>query len=201
MADFLPINARFFLDSLQGKTDPITEKDFSPEEIKTLSEIGKNKFRPAIPTSGFNPQDIADVEAILHSPQVGYADYSANPDKRNALLSTLTDPRYRIATSLGNFGMLDKGDHYQVYDKYNWNGDFKTPVKSLKDIWNNPDVDKTSLTSLGNALAEVYAPKVTRPVNIKVPKNIPEEKKVDLIDAALDKPAQMMEWAKKYFAK
>jgi hypothetical protein len=191
MADFLPINARFFLDSLQGKTDKITEKDFSPEEIQTLREIGNTKFRPYGSTKGFDPETIAAVEKMQREPQVGYVDYSPNPDRRNAAWATLSDPRYRIATSLGNFGMKDEGDHYKVYDKYTWNGDFKEPVKSLKDLWNNPNVDKTSLTSVGNALAEIYAPKTSRPVEVRIPKKAPP-KEPDVIDKIFSHPVDLI---------
>lgn len=191
MADFLPVNARFFVDSLQGKTDKITEKDFSPEEIQTLREIGNNKFRPVVPMFNASSQELAAIQKDLHSPQVGYPDYSPNPDQRNAAWATLTDPRYRIATSLGNFGMKDEGDHYKVYDKYNWNGDFKEPVKSLKDLWNNPNVDKTSLTSVGNALAEIYAPKTSRSVELRVPKKAPP-KEPDVIDQIFSNPVDLV---------
>lgn len=172
----LPVNGRFYLESLLGKTDPITEKDFSEEDLKLLKSEAVSKYItvPANVRAMQQGQERAGVEVMTANPinpQVSYGDYRGRPDNSNwaqALIKSYTSPEFRIGTSLGNFGIKDRGDHYEAYDTYNWNGDFDKQIKTLQDLWNQTKFSKP--TSILNGLAELYAPKVNRPVNIKIPK-------------------------------
>lgn len=186
----LPINARFFLQSLFGTDSPITEKDFSASEIDVLRSAGNRKYvsKPEWARqndlhevgqnqAGYLPQtQLRQIDETMQRPyipqnrQSGYEDYYLMPDRggwADSVQKTLTDPSYRIATSLGNFGIEDQGDAYRVYDKYNWNGDFDKPVQSLQDVFKG---GLTNPTLFLNRLAELYAPKTSRPVNVRVPK-------------------------------
>lgn len=182
----LPINIQLFLDSLLGKTNTVTEKDFSLEDLDVLRKLGdkrsvaedtvrQNRLALLEPRlENYLPQTQARLvdKANSHTinRQVQYGHYTKDlPDNNNwtsALTKSFNDPAFRISTSLGNFGMEDKGDHYRVYDKYNWNGDFEKPIKSLGDLWEQASFSKP--TEFLNGLAELYAPKVSRPVDIKV---------------------------------
>lgn len=178
----VPLNARLFTDSLRGVTTPLTEKDLRPDEIKVLQDIytqRQNQIRMANEFANKNPtysaQDkldsAAQAQKLYGSKQVGYGDYAPHLfDLQNWLQSaynSFTDPRYRIATSLGNFGMEPQGNNLRIYDKYNWNGDFDKPIKSLADVFRSTSM--TNPTQVLNGLAELFAPKVSRPVEINIP--------------------------------
>jgi hypothetical protein len=187
----LPINIQLFLDSLRGKTSPITEKDFDPIDIEFLRKFGDRTYGAAVTASRENklanielnnnkylPQTQARLvdSAQTYQPrlekQVGYGQYVKElPDYVNwldAAHKSFNDPAFRISTSLGNFGMEDKGDYYRVYDKYNWNGDFDKPVNSLQSLWEQTRLGNP--TRILNGLAEMFAPKVSRPVELKINK-------------------------------
>ena len=177
----VPLNARLFIDSLRGVTTPVTEKDLSSDELKVLEDIYKKRQRQyENETRMVNKSDkFTDIDKAFYTqsaeqrrtqPQVSYSDYSFAPDRHGwlgALMETMSNPAYRIGTSLGNFGMKQQGNNLNFYDKYNWNGDFAYPIKSLGDLWNQTSIMRP--TEILNGLAELYAPKVTRPVNINIP--------------------------------
>lgn len=187
----LPINIQLFLDSLIGKTTPVTEKDFYPSDIEFLRKFGDRTYGAA--TTAARENRLADIElnergylpqtqarlvdsAQVYQPklkkQVTYKNYTKDlPDDNmwlDSVRKSFTDPAFRVSTSLGSFGMEDKGDYYRVYDKYNWNGDFDRPVNSLQSLWDQASF--THPTSILNGLAEMFAPKVTRPVELKINK-------------------------------
>lgn len=201
MWELLPLNVRIFLQSLYGEQSPITEKDLNRAEIDALKKIGDNRYinfpkyynansvelakilNPTATTQTLlRKVDDATAEKYIPSKQINYADYSIAPDTPGWLGvagKTISDPRYRIATTLGNFGMEDRGDHYRAYDTYTWNGDFKEAgggrLSTLNDIFGDENkgfreqlIRKPTL--LFNALAEIFAPQVDRKVDIKIPK-------------------------------
>lgn len=176
----VPLNARLFADSLRGVTTPVTERDLRPDELAVLQGIYDKRQRTLanetamIQRSKFEDdlkRDlIANAQKTAADKQVGYMGYHPTPDQYNWLQSvykTFTDPSYRIATSLGNFGMENQGNNLRFYDKYNWNGDFATPINTLGDLWKQASFARPTETL--NALAEMFAPKVSRPVEINIP--------------------------------
>lgn len=198
MWESLPLNVRLFLESLIGETKPITEKDLTSDELQVLKgqAVAKYVNEPAIrgnmmrarikqsieyPDSLFamqySPQTYARLIDKSYEtpknirPQVSYLDYRAAPDDANwlqAINKTYNSPEFRIGTALGKFGIKDIGDAYEVYDTYNWKNDFDRPITSLKDVFEVSEFSKP--TSVLNALAALYAPKVDRPIKIKVNK-------------------------------
>lgn len=191
MWETLPINVRLYLQSLLGETKPITEKDFSKSELEVLKQQGNLKYvkgpkqarqneqdKLRVNKQGYLPSTLArlydqtyEKDYTPTSKQITYADYSPAPDLSNwsgTAYKTISDPRFRVATSLGNFGITDNGDHYQVFDDYAWNGDFNSPINSLNDLWNQTRF--TRPTELLNGLAELFAPQTKRPVNIRINK-------------------------------
>lgn len=178
----VPLNARLFVDSLRGVTTPVTERDLNPDELRVLEDIYRKRQRTMeSETKMINKSDtLTDIDKAFFAmnaqktaqhPQVGYSEYSFQPDRYGwlgSLMQTINNPNYRIGTSLGNFGMKDQGDKLNFYDTYNWNGDFAYPIKNLGDLFKQTSVMRP--TEILNGLAELYAPKVNRPVNITIPK-------------------------------
>ena len=176
----VPLNARLFIDSLRGATTPVTERNLRPDELQTLQDIYTKRQRTLANETAMIQRSqlederkkelIANAIKTAGNKQVGYGDYSPAPDMNNwleAAYKSFTDPRFRIATSLGNFGMRQQGNNLNFYDTYNWNGDFARPVNTLKDVWNQASMSRP--TEVLNALAEMFAPKANRPVNINIP--------------------------------
>lgn len=103
LSDLLPTPARLFLESMGGKRDPITEADFSPEELEAIRQL---------------------VEQPKTVKGVGYQDYDPSMLEQPGLAGLLT-PRGRVANSLGQFQYRKGPEGTTVTDKYDFNPTYK----------------------------------------------------------------------------
>lgn len=107
-----PTAGRVFLESMQGKRDPITEADFSPEELKKIRQI---------------------IELTENRGNVQYKDY-VNKAKQMLKEETLpniilppsilaiTNPLGNVASTLGRFKYVrDAEGNLRAIDDYDFN--------------------------------------------------------------------------------
>ena len=100
---FLPTPAKLYMDSVvSGKKDPITEADFSPEELAAIRRMVE--------------QQKAAQGGIY------YGDYGESDQPG---LRSLLSPAGRVANSLGQFNYQRDPEGVTVSDNYDFNPTFK----------------------------------------------------------------------------
>lgn len=218
-----PVNAQTFLSTIFGNRDPITEKNFSPEELEALKETirkkkeynanyeaklllglqatpedysanpefslvpgekGTYKSVPK-PYSQFIKETIDRLKSFdkdRSKTSVSYGDYHVNSGEDaapvnqgwlNALYQSFTDPKFRLASTLGSFNAYDRNGQIVVEDNYGFDKDTQenyygnASEKPLTNIlynnWDRPG-------SLGEILYRKYLGDASRPVRINIPK-------------------------------
>jgi len=166
----LPVNVRQFASHLFGDRSPITESQFTPEDLAAI--------RFAIEKRGGGA-----------SGSIGYGDYSpqgfssfGDPDEGlvGMLHKSYTDPAYRMETTLGqaSYRQLPNGS-YVVEDKYNFNAPSRQHVNNKLKEQNflslAADAYKIrGLSGVLNLLGNVYGDTESEPgapVSIQLPLN------------------------------
>ena len=190
----IPTNARLLVENILGRKSDITEKDFTEDELVEmilLSEMQENNYR--------NKKNRKFANQPLN--QTTVSSYGADPQALGAkqvdesyaasLYRTLTDPQYRVATSLGRFESESNPDDITIKDEYNFNEkqrDLPTDlVGMLGRIVNSPELAGEYLANLFNTSP--------RQVNIKVPKNYSEGGQVmrDQMEMAFNQQAPQVD--------
>ena len=101
MLDLLPTPAKLYLESvIGGKRDPITEADFTPEELMEMQKLIGDRQQGGI----------------------SYADYGTAAQPR---LAGLLTPAGRVATALGQFNYQTGPEGATITDEYDFNPTFK----------------------------------------------------------------------------
>ena len=141
----LPGPARLYLESvLLGKKDPITESDFSPEELAAMRRmIEKQKSSQG---------------------GVTYADYAA-PDQPG--IPSLLSPAGRVANSLGQFTYQTDPEGTTVNDAYDFNPTYKD-LPLTEQIANL--LGTMGFSGMHTIGEKVLPPGTGRPVKIRLPK-------------------------------
>ena len=188
----IPTNMRLLAENLVGVDRPITNKDFTNDELvemafmaekqKRVNEKKEEIFRSMsdeqkesmiIPTyderlgtfentkgkTSVNPYKSVGNEPIVSGRKVdkGYLD---------SVMSSFTDPRYGVATTLGKYNVYDnpEGDSSYIKDTYNFNKAERklssNPYEALRSILMSPEI-------AGEYLANSLGTK-DRPVNIEL---------------------------------
>jgi hypothetical protein len=134
-SDLLPVDARIYFQTLFGNRDPITERDFSSNELANIqAAIEANQRRTGATTRG----------------NVGYADYPQGDQIR---------PNYApIATTLGrfNYRRLPTGE-LVVTDRYDFLNDER---KASVEEYERMGALQRAATALGRGLGRsVYDPR------------------------------------------
>lgn len=87
----LPAQVRTFVETLRGKRDPITEKDFSPDELQQMRDaIARSRERQEKATYIGDPQKpgkfvkAADIGKMVYDETVDYGDYRKDKTKNRA---------------------------------------------------------------------------------------------------------------------
>ena len=152
-ADRFPTNARTLLETVQGNRDPISEGNFSPEELAALKEL--------IMLKGGDKGNITYADYRL------LADAMRNRGQIPASLSphlfSMADPLGNLMTTLGQFNYArDANGNLVAKDIY----DFNPPPQSAGEL-------KGRNTLNGYGFIREYAgekipPGYGRPVNIKL---------------------------------
>ena len=166
----LPVNVRQFASHLFGDRSPITESQFTPEDLAAI--------RFAIEKRGGGA-----------SGYIGYGDYSpqgfssfGDPDEglMGMLHKSYTDPAYRMETTLGqaSYRQLPNGS-YVVEDKYNFNAPSRQYVNNKLKEQNFLSLaanayKQRGLSGVLNLLGNVYGDTESEPgapVSIQLPLN------------------------------
>jgi hypothetical protein len=111
-ADVFPTSGRTLLETVQGAKTPITEKNFSPEEMDVMRELAALKG--------------GDKGSINYADYVALAKEMNKKGKVPASMSpslfSMADPMGNVQTTLGQFRyMKDPQGNLQVVDKYDFN--------------------------------------------------------------------------------
>lgn len=143
-----PTNEKLFIQTVgQGRTNPINESDFTPEELQALQQLVYNNLKQqhaALQHSVLYNQELAQrtndsqtkelalkrlgeaklkLNSFLSNPQgsIGYGDYKEAPENMN--LSQSDNPYGRLQTVLGRFSYaLDpKTQMMNIADSYKFN--------------------------------------------------------------------------------
>jgi hypothetical protein len=143
MLDLLPTPAKLYLESVVGgKREPITEADFSPEELAEMQKLIGGRAQGGIT----------------------YADY--NPAAQPRMAGLLT-PAGRVATSLGQFNYQADPQGTVITDEYDFNPTYKDESLLLKALSILGSAGFSGLHMLGeHALPAGKG----RPVKIRLPK-------------------------------
>jgi hypothetical protein len=141
-----PTSARTFLETVQGKRDPITEAQFSPAELDVLRQLIES-------TGGRGDVQYDDYTRFMRQRQQekGTIPASIAPN----VLSML-DPIGNVQTTLGRFTYArDPEGNLIVNDNYDFN-----PIRSMSGAYG----------ALRNYATEKVPPGAGRPVNVNLGK-------------------------------
>lgn len=111
-ADVFPTSGRTLLETVQGAKTPITEKNFSAEEMDVMRELAalKGGDKGSISYADY-------VELAKEMNKKGKVPASMSPS-----LFSMADPMGNVQTTLGQFRyMKDPQGNLQVVDKYDFN--------------------------------------------------------------------------------
>jgi hypothetical protein len=151
----IPTNIRLLGESIVGKTDPITAKDFTAEELayiqKQVSEQEtKNKEKIYLLQQGI-PQitdpklkkifekDLATYKNTENKTNISYTNYpqglsAADTNWWDAFVKSISSPEFNVATSLGQYTAIkDSSGNMVIVDKYNWDNEKKLIEEKLKN--------------------------------------------------------------------
>jgi len=110
--NWFPTSGRMLVETAQGKRDPITEANFSPEELASMRQLIalKNKDSGAI---GYGDYTALAQQAMAQ----GRMPASISPS-----LLSMGDPMGNVQTTLGRFRyMRDAQGNLQIVDTYDFN--------------------------------------------------------------------------------
>lgn len=156
---------RIFSEFLRLRKDPVTSKDFTTEELKTMKEM----IEEAKPTSVPKNVDFYKLSDFSFSKmKAGKEDYSGKDRRKN------------IALTIGNASVSDKGNYYQLDDVYDFNN-FKNHPENYT-LEKMPETVSSAFKKIfsGNLVQGVeemaaYYQKLGYkgiPVSIQIPKNL-----------------------------
>lgn len=192
----IPTNIRLAGEQLFGVSSPITEKDFSPEELsfirKQIQERDQqNAARMALLQQGITEwsvdypdnlkemfqKELKSYTTTKDKTAITYDQYSVNPQDFgwiDSLKQSFQNPEFRVATSLGQYvGVKQPDGTVKVIDEYNWDNERKL-INKLKPK-DYPEFIKNILSNPQSTVATIMAslyPTRKRKVEI----NLPEEK-------------------------
>jgi hypothetical protein len=111
-ADVFPTTGRTLLETVQGVKTPITEENFSPEEMGVMRDLATRKG--------------GDKGSINYADYVALAEEINKKDKASASASpslfSMADPMGNVQTTLGQFSYIkDPEGNLQVVDTYDFN--------------------------------------------------------------------------------
>lgn len=182
----VPTNMRVFAGTMFGDTSPITEQNFSSEELQSmraniLRKQAKNKELENMYRSGGtevfnmdlgewvledNSEELASFENTRNKTAISYDDYASDSIgglEENSLLSSFTDPDYNVATTLGQYvAHKDKNGKTVIRDVYDWNKVDSSKLSSKELISAITAAD--NLRKMGNAVVRLFKPNVRREV-------------------------------------
>ena len=172
----LPTNVRLYLEFLAGKDSPITEQDFTRDELEYMvNQLNKRNASPTFDEL-FDEKSSVPVNAY-------YSEAVYDPENIGRFLETLQTPEYRVQTSLGEYTGLkdDEGNFKRIVDAYNFNEADLPELLQLSRGRNQGEYGVT-ITDVLSALdrpqlaAELFAryvrPEHSRDVNINIPEEI-----------------------------
>lgn len=156
----IPTNIRLLSEQIAGVSTPITEKDFTPEELdfirkqiqkqeqanaqkqeqlqKAIPEFNKEQYKNQPSYQNIKSLVQKELDSYLKSSgktAINYDNYSVNPGDLgwfDSLKQTIKNPEFRVSTSLGQYvGLRNTDGSLTVVDKYNWDNEKKL-LNSLK---------------------------------------------------------------------
>lgn len=156
----VPANARTLFSSLAGNKAPITEADFTSQEL--------------------------DVIRAMHNKKAGHQSYFDYPTKQaqrgagftfdgplDLIVNSVSDPAFSMMGTLGSYSTQDTPTGLQAKDRYNFdNFDIykikrDTPhLEMMKRLWQWRD----SPAGLLDMFLMRYMPEINREVNIQIPR-------------------------------
>ena len=178
----LPSNIRIYLESLLGRNEPITEKDFSDEQIRMLTMMAAKHGEGLIdegdyPLHQFGEPEAGLVNEVLHrlSNRIGGGEYESY---------TGADPRNATRGTLGNFTFVEDParNSYRAIDTYDFHGDWVDHDSSVWELIKD-GIDMSDLETLAYRFGMNADEGKGIPVDIALPDNIksnlpPEAQKV-----------------------
>jgi hypothetical protein len=180
----IPTNIRLVGEQIAGVSKPITEKDFSPEELSfirnqieaqekqnlqkqqslasSLPEFDKEQYKNQPSYQNVKSLVQKELDSYLKSQgktAITYNNYLENPGDLgwiDSLKKSFTSPEFRVSTSLGQYvGIRNPDGSLSVVDKYNWDNEKKL-LNSLKKS-DYPDFVKEILTNPASTIATALA--------------------------------------------
>ena len=181
MAGVIPSNMKLFAEYMLGSNSPITEEDFTQEELQLMraqimrkqAENQKNEDKWRNQVAGMSP-DHPDFEMATKKLR-SYEDtkdrtaldaYDDVDWDKESVLSSFSDPAYNLATTLGSYSAHQTPEGLVVKDEYDW-GDTDTSKLSMGDKL-KAILTADSLRQAGNAMARTFRDSHSRPVEIKL---------------------------------
>ena len=139
----IPTNMRIFGENLFGSTDPITQKDFTNDELIQIIALKRgqekvNKAKQKLLEDAVKEQDPIALREGKVDPQLSdmlssfkkttgktavkpYDTVGVDQTWYNAIPRSFTDPSYNVATTLGKYNTYDEDGNVRVKDTYNFN--------------------------------------------------------------------------------
>jgi hypothetical protein len=202
----IPTNIRLAGEQVFGVSSPITEKDFTPEELSVIrqqiaSKDATNAARETLLKQGLKEwtpdyseslKEIVQKELKSYTSTKGktaitYDEYTAGPNDFgwiDSVKQSFKSPEFRVATSLGQYvGIKQPDGSIKVLDEYDWDNERKLISKLKKEDY--PRFIKNILQNPQSTIATIMAslyPTKKRKVEI----NLPKEEIVDVFKSSVD---------------
>jgi hypothetical protein len=125
LRDLVPINMRQYAYTLAGGQSPLTEQDFSKDDLDTLKDAVERKIKQTGKMSGV----------------IGYGDYAKdgtiaaeNTGTLDTVSKSFSDPAFRLESTLGmaRYTVNKKGE-IEIHDAYDFNADKSLVDKSIRE--------------------------------------------------------------------
>jgi hypothetical protein len=175
------------------KANRENEENLKNLQLNTPQEYRLNPDKEMVQNGkSFTSQDVPYVQAQQNlqnkidsyskdrsKTSFGYGDYPIASGENAApvgqgwksmLEQSAFDPAFRMAATLGSANAYDRGDHYEVQDKYKFNG---SPLYRVNENNTLPEIIKKYYDqpgSLGEVLFRKYLGNRSRDVSINIPK-------------------------------
>ena len=181
MPDVIPSNMKLFAQYMLGSNSPITEEDFTKEELQLMrsqilrqqakNQENEDKWRNQV--AGMDQDDpnfeMASKKLRSYEDTKDRTALDAYDDvdwDNESVLSSFSDPAYNLATTLGSYSAHQTPEGLVVKDKYDW-GDTDTSKLSMGDKV-KAILTADSVRQAGNAIARTFRDSHSRPVEIKL---------------------------------
>lgn len=127
-SSLIPTNVKVFTEAMGGRTAPITQSDFTKDEVAVIERLAAFAGPDGKITYDTYAKAFPEGDPLLATQTVNAL--SVIDGKRDSSAVDI------VRTTLGQFSVSEEGDNYVINDKYNFNTQYPTREGSREAFWN-----------------------------------------------------------------